>query len=123
MSNFPEYQKECPGCSEIYEARRLNQSFCTPQCKNRFHNNNSRAARLATKTRKSITAKYDNVLWNNRQLLKANAGKRVNLEELKKLDFQTNLITHFKEITAGKNRFFCYDTSYEYHDEETIQIF
>jgi len=123
MKHFPEYQKECPGCGETYEAKRLNQSFCTPKCKNRYHNNNSRKARLKNQSRKSITANHDAVLWNNRQLLKTNAGKKVSLEGFKNLGFQTNFITYFKQISSVKNRFFCYDTSYEFLDEETIQIF
>jgi hypothetical protein len=123
MNNFPNYQKECPGCGETYEARRLNQSFCTPKCKNRYHNNNSRKARLENQSRKSITANHDAVLWSNRQLLKANTGKKVNLEELKNLGFQTNFITYFKAIDNEKNRFFCYDMSYEFVDSKTLKIF
>jgi len=40
------YSKKCPNCSKDFQARRLNQDYCTYFCKVRFNNERARLRRL-----------------------------------------------------------------------------
>ena len=91
------YQRECPGCKEAFEAKRLNQKFCDSRCKARFHNHNNRATLLAKKAAEQITGNTNKVLWENRGLLKANEGKEVGFQEMEKIGFKRNHITRFEQ--------------------------
>ena len=123
MNFLIDYQKECPGCGETYQAKRLNQSFCTSTCKNRYHNGRSRQKKIVTQERQRITRQHDKILWTNRKLLKANVGETVALIDLENLGFKTNFITHFKNVGEQTTRFFCYDIAYEFLDTKTLKIF
>jgi hypothetical protein len=117
-----EYLKTCPECQEEFEARRLNQKFCTLECKTRFNNRGLRKNYLVRKASDNICGEINAILFKNRQLLKQFEGKSVKVEELKQLGFKLKYITSFeqkKDVMA----FYCYDYGYEQKDELTINIY
>lgn len=118
-----DYQRECPGCGAEFTANRLNQKFCDSRCKARYHNHINRETILRKKSEEAITSNINVVLWNNRELLKANIGKEVGLNEMIKIGFKSNFITRFEQIGQQKSRFFCYDVAYEFVDPQTIKIY
>ena len=120
---MPDYQRECPGCGSEFTANRLNQKFCDSRCKARYHNHISRETILRKKAIEVVTQDVNMVLWRNRELLKANIGKQVSFQEMKKRGFKSNYITRFEEVGKNANRFYCYDTAYEFVDPETIKIY
>lgn len=117
-----DYIKTCPGCETEYEANRLNQTFCTPKCKNRYHNNIQRVERIRKIEIQKITKDTNLILWQNRALLKERFGEKVQLQDLESLGFKRNHITTFGNNEDGDNQLFCYDYGYEFIDAETIKI-
>lgn len=118
-----DYQRECLGCGTEFTANRLNQKFCTSRCKARYHNHNNRETILRKKAVEAVTGNVNMVLWQNRELLKANNGNLVDFNEMKKIGFKSNYITRFEEAGQNRNRFYCYDMAYEFIDTETIKIY
>lgn len=117
-----DYIKTCPGCDTEYEANRLNQTFCTPKCKNRYHNNIQRAERMRRAEIQKITKDANRILWKNREVLKERVGRKVKLEEVEKIGFKRNYITQFRSDGEDGNQLFCYDYGYEFIDNQTIKI-
>ena len=123
MDYLNEYHKECPNCGEEYEARRLNQKFCTMKCKARYNNRKAKEVNIKQKNIESITGATNRILWRNRQILFENIEGFANLNDLKEAGFKLNYITKFEQTSNQKNRFFCYDMAYEFNNKETIKIF
>lgn len=110
------YTKECPGCGETYEAKRTNQTFCSMRCKNRYHNNRQRANRLKDKQRENVTSKINDILWQNRQILKSLNGQTIYYNDLGDRGFQDIYLTRHEQLNNSRMRFYIYDMAYEVYD-------
>ena len=117
-----EYNKLCPECAEHFDARRLNQKFCSDTCKIRFNNRNMRASYHTRKRDDIICGEMNSILFKNRKILKQFEGKTVKLEELKLQGFKLKYITLFDQ-KADKMSFYCYDVGYEFLDNNTLTVF
>lgn len=119
------YTKECPGCGETYEANRLNQTFCTVRCKNRYHNNQQRASRMEAKLRSSITERDNKILWVNREVLRSfEEMETIDRASLTEAGFKFGYITRFQQSDPDvMPMFFIYDYGYKFIDSKTIKIF
>ena len=120
MNLLEEYQKICPTCQQQYEARRLNQVYCSRKCKMRLNN---RKAKHIRESYESITKSKNEILWNNRNILKRHEGHKVLFENLIKAGFVKKHVTHFGMDERGKNLLYCYDFGYKFVEESTIEIF
>ena len=118
-----EYYKLCPECKENFDARRLNQKFCSAECKIRYNNRNIRATYHTRKQEDIISSDVNSVILKNRKLLKQFEGKTVKLEELQKLGFALRYVSQFDPKDDKKTLFYCYDMGYEFLDKFTLTIF
>ena len=120
-----DYQKYCPECALQYQANRLNQVFCSLECKSQ-HNNRNKARAQGEQTLQTqqkidrITASTNAILWRNRNALKAYTGQKVSLQTLNQQGFQTNFITSFAQGKEQKNIFYCYDAAYVFINQTTV---
>jgi len=118
-----DYIKTCPSCQETFEAKRTNQTYCTQQCKSRYHNGMARHERQEKQSRKTITDSIDKILWKNREILNEYRGMEMSLKELSEEGFKTNFITSFKQKKGeSKTTFEVYDVSYKFVDASTLKI-
>lgn len=117
-----DYTKTCPGCDTEYEANRLNQTFCTPKCKNRYHNNIQRAERMRRAEIQKTTKDTNRILWKNRELLRELAGQEIDMKDMEQHGFTFNFVTQFRLDNNNMNILFCYDYKYIFTDYETIII-
>lgn len=115
-----EYIKTCPECQQEYEARRLNQKFCSMKCKARYNN---RKARKVVSAHAEVVGATNEILWRNRELLRFNVDKEISFSEMERVGFKRSYITRFNVKKKGKNQFFCYDYGYQFINEDTIKIF
>lgn len=118
-----EYAKQCPECKNHFEARRLNQKFCSAECKIRYNNRTLRTHYHARKKEDSICRDVNNILFKNRKILKQFEGKTVKIEELTQRGFVLRFITQFERKDDKKNIFYCYDIGYEFFDTQTLTVF
>ena len=118
-----EYYKLCPECKENFDARRLNQKFCSAECKIRYNNRNIRKTYYTRKQEDIISSDVNSVILKNRKLLKQFEGKTVKLEVLKELGFVTRYITEYDFVDNKKSVFYCYDMGYEFLDRFSLTIF
>ena len=118
-----EYYKLCPECKENFDARRLNQKFCSAECKIHYNNRNIRATYHTRKQEDIISSDVNSVILKNRKLLKQFEGKTVKLEELQKLGFALRYVSQFEPKDGKKTLFYCYDMGYEFLDKFTLTIF
>lgn len=118
-----EYHKECPQCETAFEAKRLNQVYCSIKCKTRFNNSKARAL----ETEQTIVSKKDNnYIWYNREILKNYRDETVLLDTILEDGFQLNYISRFEGVKQkGKqvNLLYCYDFGYQFIDPKTIKVF
>lgn len=115
------YEKQCPNCGEGFKARRLNQKFCNIRCKAAFHNAKNRQFNLQYD---DVSSSIHDILWNNRELLRANTGKEVNKKDFQNIGFEMRYMTHYKTNPNSKeNTFFCYDHAYKFVKDGVLKIF
>jgi len=89
-------RKKCPVCSkEINIFERLGKKFCSPKCRNMFHNRTKAEER---EKRKDIS---DN-LKTNYQILKKYLNRTANFSDLKFLGYNENYFTHLHTDRNGK---------------------
>ncbi len=112
------YQKVCKYrfCNKEFIAKRLNQKYCSPECKIKENNLKAKIKRDATKT-------TDFYLKNNRRILegKYKAGKiEVTLDELESQGFIYSYHTETKKETNLKIKVpFYYEFGLVKYDEES----
>lgn len=120
MEILSEYLKICPVCEIEYEARRLNQTYCSIQCKARFNNYKSKNKKL---TYAAVTEKKNKILWKNREVLSRYDGQEVSVETLLDLGFKLRYVTNFYlDQKIKKNVMVVYDYAYIFINENTIKI-
>lgn len=115
MNNSTEI-KTCPGCQEEFDARRLNQKFCTVKCKSRFHNRHSNKL-YESKERARLTKIWNDAIWNNRQILVKYLNQEMRMDELIAQGFKKNYICFFNHSKELGNILFCYDLCYYFTDK------
>ncbi len=120
MKFIQDYFKVCPVCEQQYEANRLNQVYCSTQCKSRYNNHKASNSKL---TYNAITEKKNKELWKNRGILEMFEGQEVNIDMLKKMGFKLNYVTNFYlDNKLKKNVLVVYDFAYIFLDEKKIKI-
>ena len=115
------YEKTCLNCGQQFTANRLDQKYCSGDCRMQFNNHATRAKR---NSQADIVAPINFVLWKNREVLAQFAGREtVKLDELLQAGFQPGFITHFAiDKKSGRNELFCYDRSYTFVDKSTVKL-
>lgn len=108
--------KTCPGCKTEFEARRLNQKFCGTKCKSRYHNRHSNKL-YESKERARLTKNWNDVIWNNRQILTKYINQEVEIKKLIAQGFKNNYICFFNHSKEVGNMLFCYDMCYYFTDK------
>ena len=120
MELIQDYIKVCPVCEEEYEANRLNQTYCSTQCKARFNNNKARKNKLSYS---SVTEKKNKVLWKNREILSDHQDSTVEVKFLEKVGFKLNYVTNFfLDKKLNQNVLVVYDYAYYFITEKKIKI-
>ncbi len=117
-----EYAKKCPECRTDYEAKRLNQVYCSQKCKTRFNN---RKVRMAHHEKEKVIANTHDILWKNREILHRFVTQKCPINQLNELGFDKNFITRFSKIEVDgkkKNCSHIYDHYFYFIDNNTIQI-
>ncbi len=117
-----EYFKNCPECQKDYEAKRLNQVYCSQKCKTRFNN---RKVRLATNEKLGIIENTNSILWKNRELLSQYANQTISIHTINQKGFDKNFITRFSKIEVEgkkKNCSHIYDYYFYFLDSNSIKI-
>ena len=112
MSSPNDYFKTCTYCGCEFEARRIDQKYCSKRCKTRFNNHQSRDARQEQVIRERVTRPHAEVHWKNRQILVRHNEKTVPVDDLQREGFQVGFITSFRVIDGKKNVFFVHDMSF-----------
>jgi len=116
------YRKICKyiHCQKEFIASRLNQDYCSPECKMKANNLKSKGKRDATK-------KINVILLRNRDLLKDfhdRAQVNVSLNELQELGFEYEFHTQRKKETKlGTMVPFYYEYGLIKDDEQSLDIF
>lgn len=112
MTDPNDYIKTCPYCHGEFEARRIDQKFCSKLCKTRFNNHRGREARTSAAERNAITRPHAEVHWRNRQVLARYCNETVKIADLEKEGFQVGFITAFKVLQNKTNVFYVHDMRY-----------
>lgn len=98
--------KNCPNCLNDFALKRLNQKYCSKDCRIQKNNDRSRIFRELTKTTNHILAK-------NRHILAELEAEQLSEMELKIKGFQFGFVTNFRtNQESGKTEFICYDYGY-----------
>lgn len=116
-----QYEKTCPNCGDPFTAKRLNQDYCSADCRVQFNNHQAIQNRA---TVSETTAIVNAILLKNREVLRrlSEKNEQVSLMELTQEGFQTNYITYFEPGKHGETKFFCYDYGYIFLNEKTLKI-
>lgn len=119
--NIALYEKTCLNCGQPFTANRLDQKYCSGDCRIQFNNHATRAKRHG---HEAVTAPINFILWKNREALaRFEDRERVKLDDLLRAGFQPGFITHFAlDDKSGENQLFCYDRGYTFVDESTIKL-
>ena len=123
MPLLENYQKICPTCEKAFEAKRLNQAYCSTRCKSFLNNHKHRDATLEKRQAENIAGPTNAILWKNREILRSNVDSKMEVEEVQKLGFVLNFITRFEQNAKEQATFFCYDYGYTFTSKSSIQIF
>ncbi len=95
--------KKCPTCQNRFEAKRLNQKYCSDNCRVKKNNQKGRGFR-------ELTKETNHILLNNRNILEALAVREISEVDLKIKGFKFGYITRFQwNETENRKEFFCYD--------------
>jgi reverse gyrase len=98
--------KKCPTCDNRFVAKRLNQKYCSDNCRIQKNNEKGRGFR-------ELTKETNHILLNNRNILAVLVGRKISKIDLKIKGFKFGYITKFEwnEVTK-QTIFFCYDYGY-----------
>ena len=108
----------------MFEATRLNQKFCSPECKTCYNNRKTMSEYHERKQEDLIARNVNKILYQNREILKHYAGQEVTLESLEKQGFKNKYITTFVQVEEStKMVFFCYDMAYQFINEKKLIVF
>lgn len=92
-----EYGRNCPYCDERFEARRINQKFCTPRCKY-THNNRKRDKRNQVSKRVNKLIRMNYTILENLLEQQGEGRAEIPLEQLKGRGFNFTYHTHDTEL-------------------------
>ncbi len=98
--------EKCPNCLNTFMLKRLNQKYCSDNCRIQKNNARSRVFRELTKT-------TNHILRKNRNILASLEGEKLSEIELKIKGFQFGYVTNFRTNNTDKRtEFICYDYGY-----------
>ncbi|MFT6936776.1 MAG: hypothetical protein ACJA1N_001075 [Saprospiraceae bacterium] len=108
--------EKCPNCLNTFTLKRLNQKYCSDNCRIQKNNANSRKFRELTKT-------TNHILLKNRNILAALEGEQISEIDLKIKGFDFRYVTNFRTNEQTKQPdFFCYDYGYFFVKTKKTQL-
>lgn len=117
---MPKEIKDCPNCLNAFTTKRLNQKYCSDNCRIEKNNANSREFRELTKA-------TNHILLKNRNILASLEGKHISEIDLKIKGFNFGYVTNFRSIKEfNRTEFLCYDYGYftvETKKSRLIEVF
>jgi hypothetical protein len=114
--------KQCPECGNNFEAARLNQKYCDPDCKTQHNNRNTMEKYHERNQEDLVTREVNKMLYKNRQILKRYAGQEVELKTIEAEGFTNRYVTSFRQGEDKKMVFLCYDIAYKFLSDTTLKI-
>jgi len=111
---------QCLECGDIieYGSGRLDRKFCSPGCKNRYHN------RKKAVSWHRYQEKVGKILENNHEILEhlVNMGvTSIERRSLKQLGYNYDYVTSYHKIGI-RNTYSCYDITYEATPSRILHI-
>jgi len=112
--------KTCPNCLNDFILKRLNQKYCSNECRIQKNNDRSREFR-------ELTKKTHHILAKNRNILADLEGEQISEIDLKIKGFEFGYVTNFiTNKKSGNPDFICYDYAYrriKNRKEGLIEVF
>ena len=110
-------ERHCLECETILRGR-LDQKFCSDQCRNSYHNRQNSDAN-------KLIRNINNALRKNRRILaelNPNGKTRVRRDLLARKGFNFNYYTNIYQTKSGTTYYFCYDQGYIISDEKYFTL-
>ena len=110
------YEKRCPNCEETFQAKRVNQTYCSKACRIQMHNHKDFKEK---RNRTLITSDINDILWENReflrevydQIIEFDIDNELDLDDIKD-EFDINYVTHIQKDPKFGTLYFCYDYAF-----------
>jgi predicted RNA-binding Zn-ribbon protein involved in translation (DUF1610 family) len=112
-------QKQCQECGQSFEPKRADQKFCAPKCKNKFNNRSQKERFQGIKLVNPICVEINEILMQNREILKKFVGQIIQLRTLRQKGFKEDYFTNIQHfVDDEKIKYICYDYAFHFLSEE-----
>lgn len=117
-----EYRKLCPHCEEGFEAKRLNQVYCTSRCKYTANNRKRQALNRQHQRVNAILARNWLLLEQVRKQ-SGNKPVRINRQKLEALGYNFNYHTHHLTLSEEKTAYMQYNLGLVYMGNDSCDLY